>query len=383
MAAGLNEQDGVFTLVERGLEHGAPIERTRLVGSISRALVADAEWPAVRDVAVSPELRVIVSNVTEAGFQVNDREPSGSLASFPAKLVDLLYARCTHLPAGPGLFVIPTELVPDNGPALSGMIDRLAERLPRRDEFRTWLSQHVRFCSSLVDRIVTGVPDAAYGRELETRLGYRDPLCTVAEPHALWAIEADPLELQDVFGVDGAPGVVFAPDITLYRERKLRLLNGRHTVTAPLALLAGVPTVRQAVEHPRLGAFMRRILFEEIPPATDLDHEDAMSYARTVLERFRNPWLAHQWQVIATSQNVKFHLRVAPSIARYMTRRRRIPWGLALGAAASLRFTRLEALDTGLASLPGFADAVAGWLAMLDRDGVDAALDALARAEPS
>ena len=110
-ARAINTQDGLFTLVERGLEQGAPIERSRLVGAISRALVADAEWPAVRDVVARPELQVIVSNVTEAGFR--------SDASFPHRLTDLLQTRFVRLPDGPPLFVIPTELVDDNGPRLA------------------------------------------------------------------------------------------------------------------------------------------------------------------------------------------------------------------------------------------------------------------------
>ncbi|OLD20565.1 MAG: hypothetical protein AUJ01_04010 [Acidobacteria bacterium 13_1_40CM_3_65_5] len=77
----INAQDGLFTLVERGLQNGAPVERSRLIGSISRALVADPEWDAVREVAARPELQVIVSNVTEAGFRL---EPGGT-GGFPGR----------------------------------------------------------------------------------------------------------------------------------------------------------------------------------------------------------------------------------------------------------------------------------------------------------
>src|SRR5205807_1802020 len=178
------------------------------VGSISRAMVADTQWEAVRELVAGPELQVIVSNVTEAGFRLE--------AGFPARLTDLLHARFARLPDGPSLFVVPTELVEDNGPRLAAM-----------------------------------------------------------------AIDAS------------AETVSFAPDIGFYRERKLRLLNGAHTATAPLALLAGVRTVREAAGHPRLGAFLRHILFEEIPPATEVPADAAAAFAGTVLERFGNPWLDH------------------------------------------------------------------------------------------
>src|SRR3989475_38591 len=285
-ARAINMQDGLFTLVERGLEHGAPVERTRLVGAISRALVADAEWPAVRDVVARPELQVIVSNVTEAGFR--------SDASFPHRLTDLLQTRFVRLPDGPLLFVIPTELVDDNGPRLAAMVDRLAGRLAQGPEFREWLGRRVRFCSSLVDRITTGTPPRDVRAALEQRLGYADALLTVTEPHSLWAIEADPAALRAAFAIDVLPeSVVIAPDIRFYRERKLRLLNGAHTATAPLALLAGVRTVREAAEHPRLSAFLRHILFEEIAPATDLTGVAGVAFAGTVIDRFRKIGRAH------------------------------------------------------------------------------------------
>src|SRR3989442_7019100 len=293
-ARALNAQDGLFTLVERGLEHGAPVERTRLIGAISRALIADAEWPAVRDLVARPELQVIVSNVTEAGFRPD--------AGFPARLTDLPHTRFVRLPEGPPVFVIPTELVDENGPRLAAMVHDLADGLEHRTKFREWLRARVWFCSSLVDRITTGMPAAHVRATLEQQLGYSDALLTVTEPHALWAIEADPAELRATFAIDVFPeSMVIAPDIGFYRERKLRLLNGAHTATAPLALLAGVRTVREAAEHPRLGAFLRHILFEEIVPATDLPADAAVAFAGTVIDRFRNPWLDHEWRGVAAN----------------------------------------------------------------------------------
>ena len=385
-ATAINRQAGLFTLVERGLEHGHPVQRTRIIGSLSRALTAETEWQGVREVAATPELRVIVSNVTEAGFLLDPRDPEQPVGrmSFPAKLVDLLHTRFERLPAGPLLHVIPTELVADNGAELAAMVDRLASRLPDAEVFRAWLARQVRFSSSLVDRITTGAPDPSLRTELESALGYTDELCTVTEPHALWAIQAVPEELRAGFAIDGAPGVIVAPDIAFYRERKLRLLNGTHTATAPLALRVGVPTVREAMEHPRLGAFLRRLLFEEIPQGTDLPADAAASYAETVVDRFRNPWLAHPWQVIATQQAIKFRLRVAPVIAGFMAKQRRVPQALALSCAAHLLFLHGQddaatGLDRSLTGLPGLADAVTGWRDRLTRDGVEAALDGLAR----
>jgi tagaturonate reductase len=344
-AGAINAQDGLFTLVERGLRDGSPIERTHVIGAVSRALVADTEWPAVRAAAAQPELQVIVSNVTEAGFRLDgDLARPGATgacapAGFPAKLVDVLHTRFERLPDGPPLYVIPTELVPDNGPRLAAMIAQLAAHCG--DRFRAWLSTHVHFCSSLVDRITTGSPPPDVRAGLEAQLGYSDELLTVTEPYALWAVEGEPAALRAAFPIDAPPSaVVFASDIGLYRERKLRLLNGAHTALAPLALLAGVATVREAAEHPRLGPLLERVLFQELVPGTDIASAPAREFAAGVMERFRNPWLRHEWRVIATNQTMKMRVRVAPAIARFVQTERRVPEGLALACAAHLRYLR-------------------------------------------
>ena len=348
-ARALNAQDGLYTLLERGLSGGAPLERIGLVGAISRTV------DHLGDVASNPEIQVIISNVSEAGFRID--------APFPARLTKALHARFTRAPDAPPVFVIPTELVPDNGPRLAAMVHELAGS----QTFRDWLKARVRFCSSLVDRIVT-VPPPDQHAALEAQLGYRDALLTVAEPYALWAIEADPAELRAVFPIESAT-VVVEPDITFYRERKLRLLNALHTATTPLALLAGVRIVRDATTHPLLGAFQKRLLFEEIIPATDIPANEARAFAHEVLERFANPWLEHEYRVIATNQEEKFRIRVVPLIVR------RPASSFALAAAAHLTFTRapLDALGEA-ARIPEFVAATTDWMAVLQRGGVEAAL---------
>ena len=347
-AHALNAQNGLFTLVERGLSGGALLERTTLIGAISRALAAD--------VAANPEIQVIISNVSEAGFRID--------APFPGRLTDALHARFTRAPDAPPVFVIPTELVPDNGPRLAAMVHELARKYDQ--SFRDWLKARVRFCSSLVDRIVTAPPPDQHAA-LEAQLGYRDALLTVTEPYSLWAIEADPAELRAVFPIESA-SVVFAPDITFYRERKLRLLNAVHTATAPLALLTGVRTVREATVHPMLAAFLKQ-LFKEIIPATNIPTDDARAFADQVLERFANPWLEHEYRVIATNQEEKFRIRVVPLIVR------RQASSLALAAAAHLTFTRapFEALGEA-AQIPEFVAATTRCMTVLAQDGVEAAL---------
>lgn len=317
-ADALNRAGGLFTLVEHGLEHGAPVNRSRVIGSITRALTAGADWSAVRELIAKPELQVIVSNTSEAG-----------LPDLPARLAPLLRHRAERLPDGPPVLVIPTELVPDNGVILRRAVERLGP-----------VGDQVHFCSSLVDRITT-----AYG------------LLTITEPYALWAIEGDPSLLQGIFPIADGERVVFTPDISFYRERKLRLLNAAHTALAPLALQVGVRTVREATEHGTLGPFFRRVLFDELVPGSGLERAATLEFAAAVWERFRNPWLEHEWRVIATNQAEKTELRVMPVVARFTAQQGHPPEGLLLCLAAQGRHNHWSARlaqDGALATLAGF-----------------------------
>jgi tagaturonate reductase len=254
-----------------------------------------------------------------------------------------LFTRFTALGSGPPVYIVPTELLPGNGPLLAGMIDTLARRCPQADAFRDWIAQWIRFCSSLVDRITTGVPSPERRAELESQLGYHDALLTVTEPYSFWAIEAEPSALRDVFPVDLVSNgtVIFNPDIDFYRLRKLRLLNGAHTALAPLAIMDGVRTVREAAGHPVLAPFLRKLVCEEIGPITSPASEVWQPYATSILERLGNPWLDHEWQVIATNQVAKLRIRVLPSILEYHLERQRLPRRLVLALTASLRYSRV------------------------------------------
>jgi tagaturonate reductase len=380
-ADALNAQRGAFTLVERGLENGRAIERMQRIKAITRALRIGADWADACAVAASPDLRVIISNVTEAGFREE---------RFRTHLTALLYERFRRLgSASPSLFIIPTELVDRNGDVLAQHVVGVAEACRDAGRFLQWIVGHVRFCSSLVDRIVTGPPAVQERAALESRLGYRDELITVCEPYRLWAIECDPIELRGVFPIDDSgSGVVFASCITALRERKLRLLNGAHTALAPLAVLAGVETVRDAAEHELLGPYLEYLLLREIVPSTSVSEKEATSFALGVIERFRNPWLHHAWRVIANGQALKFRERVVPSIVGYAARFGRAPPALLVSLAAHLRFldpdvdiaqalAQQSRWGANLAVIAGLTEEVREVCNLMVRNGWRAALERL------
>ena len=420
----VNQQDGLFTLVTRGLvDGGEPRSERRVIASVSRALSAVDEWDAVLALARSPDLRMVFSNTTEAGItlDVDDRVDGDPPRSFPGKLTRFLWERAQAFDFGDagGLAVLPTELIADNGTVLREMVLAHARRWELGADFELWIGDSVGFFDTLVDRIVPGTPAEAERAREEAELGYRDELLTVAEEYALFAIQrdgGDTLWLPFTGVGDGELDVVMTGDISPYRERKLRLLNGTHTAMAPVALLAGCETVREAMDDAQVGAFVRRVMLDEIAPFVAAP--DAEGFAREVLDRFANPFIRHAVADITLQQTTKLRVRVVPSILAYARETGEVPASLAFAFAAYLRFARgdlrrareaagrpLPRDDQGarvralwqelgddavavarracadeelwgadLSAVPGFADAVAGALVRVMALGTPAAL---------
>jgi tagaturonate reductase len=340
----LNEQDGLFTLAIQGMEGTTARQRYRIVGSLSRALSARDEWDDVLALARDPQINAIISNTTEIGiaFDEHDTFDAQPPRSFPGKLTRFLYerARAFDFDVKRGLVVLPCELIEDNGETLCAIVHRLARMWKLEHRFTSWLTDAVEFCNTLVDRIVPGAPPADEAKRVASVFGYRDGLITACETYALFAIEGDENLAKRVGFIGADPRIIVTPDIRPYRERKVRILNGGHTVSVPAALLAGLETVRDAVTDPAIGAFVRRAMFEEIVPS--LDVPDAEPFARDVLARFANPYIRHALIDITLYGTTKMRVRVVPSIVAYTERCGRAPNTLAFGFAAYLAFMRGE-----------------------------------------
>ncbi|MEM6326619.1 MAG: tagaturonate reductase [Bacteroidota bacterium] len=353
--AAFNEQDGLFTLRERGREEGKTVDETRVIGSVARALSARDEWDAVLDLARDPAVDLVISNTTEVGLTWNDEDDAEAEppASFPAKLAAWLHARWSRLGTEAEAVVLPTELVESNGAVLRDLVLRWAERAGWGDLFAEWIDTHVTFCDTLVDRIVTGTPPDL--TEAEQAVGHRDPLMTDTEPYRLWAIEPpEGTSVEDLRQrlpfASGDPsagaGIVIAPSVEPFRLRKVRLLNAAHTLLVPVGLGCGLETVRAAVEDARVGAFLNRLLFGELVPAVAADLEtigadpaSAEPFARAVHDRFANPFIRHELRSITLQQTMKLGVRAVPSVLA-LDRLGRVPDAIALGFAAFLLLHR-------------------------------------------
>lgn len=338
-----NEQQSLYTHVIRGIEDGQPVDQTLINSSVSRTLSAAGQWHEILRVAASPDLEVIISNTTEVGIRlVEDDVHASPPASFPAKLTALLYRRFQTFGNTPekGLVIIPTELLPDNGKILKSIVLEHAHRSHLGANFINWVERYNHFCSSLVDRIVPGKPSDEVRASILAEQGYEDNLMIMSEPYRLWAIEGEDHVKSVLSFAQTDKGVIIEPDIDIYRELKLRLLNGTHTLSVGLFYLYGKNTVRESMEEPVLENFTTRLMLDELGPAIpyDVEPDRYIPFGNQVLDRFRNPSIRHLLLDITVQYTAKMKMRNIPTLLEHYRLQQEAPRNFAIGFAAYLVF---------------------------------------------
>jgi tagaturonate reductase len=341
MAATLNEQDGVYTLLMRGVQNGKVVEARRIITATRRAVNPYDQWSELVTAFRGPSVRFVVSNTTEAGIAYVPEAFAHGICpeSFPAKVASLLYERFVAVGGDKarGLIFLPCELIDRNGDNLRRTVLLHAQNWALPGAFATWVQEANYFLNTLVDRIVPGYPRAE-AEQLGKELGYDDKLIVAAEYFHLWVIEG-PKHLADELPLTKAGlNVVWTDDLTPYRTRKVRVLNGAHTASVLAAYLAGLDTVRDMVEDPVFGKFMRQAVFAEILPYVALPDVEKLAYAESVLERFRNPFVRHELISIALNSASKWKVRVLPSLLDYHAARGTVPPALAFSLAGLIAF---------------------------------------------
>lgn len=345
-----DRQDGLYTVCVRGVENGKTVEENIINASISRVLGAKTEWQRILECAHNPEMRVIISNTTEVGIQlVQDDITADPPVSFPGKLLAFLFERFKAFNGSKesGMVIVPTELITDNGSKLESIVLELAHINNLDFKFIEWLENSNTFCNTLVDRIVPGKPNTAESAKLETELGYEDELLTMSEVFRLWAIEGDEHVKEVLSFCKADEAVVITPDITLFKELKLRLLNGTHTFNCGTAFLCGFNITREAVTHPVYGSFTKKLMQEEIAPAIPfaIDKKVKEDFASNTFERFCNPFIDHQWQSITVQYTSKMRMRNVPLLQSHFEKYDSIPMHMATGFAAYLLYMKVTRKD--------------------------------------
>jgi tagaturonate reductase len=349
-SSAFDRQDGLYTVCVRGVENGVTVLEDIINASISRVLGAKTEWQRILECAHNPEMRIIISNTTEVGIQlVQDDITAAPPVSFPGKLLAFLFERFKAFNGSKesGMVIVPTELITDNGSKLESIVLELAHRNNLDYKFIEWLENHNTFCNSLVDRIVPGKPNAAEVKKIEEGLGFTDELMMMSEVFRLWAIEGDEHVKNVLSFAQADKGMVIVPDITLFKELKLRLLNGTHTFNCGTAFLCGFNITREAVIHPVYGAFTKKLMHEEIAQAIpfEIDSKVKADFANSVFERFCNPFIDHQWQSITVQVTSKMKMRNAPLLQRYFELNAEPPVHMTAGFAAFLLYMKITRKD--------------------------------------
>ncbi len=340
-----NDQDNLYTTFIKGIKNGDYIEKTIINSSISRVLSAQNSWDKIIEVAESDDLQVIISNTTETGLQyVNEDIFTFPPSSFPGKLTSLLFNRFSKKgDATKDIVIIPTELITDNGDKLKEIVHQHISFNHLPDEFILWLDKNIIFCNSLVDRIVTAANINDFSNVI-----YIDKLAVKTEPYNLWAIEGDERVKNILTFSEANKGVIINENIDYYRERKLRILNGTHTISVCLGFWMDFNTVYECMQNELVGEFIEGVMFEEIVPSLNLGTQDEnLIFAKEVLDRFNNPDLKHLLLNITMQQTAKMKMRNLPTIKRYYEKFNKVPLRLAMGFMAYLLFMRATHIKAG------------------------------------
>ena len=342
----LSTQDGLYTTIIRGLnEKGDAASDARLIRSVNREISVYGQYDEFLKLAHNPEMRFVFSNTTEAGisYHADDKFDDAPASSYPAKLTRLLFERYSHFSGAQdkGWVIIPCELIDYNGEALRELVLRYAHDWALPAAFISWVESANTFCSTLVDRIVTGYPrDEVAG--LEAELGYHDAFLDTAEHFYLFVIQG-PTWLAQELRLDQLPlNVLIVDNIKPYKERKVAILNGAHTALVPVAWQAGLDTVGEAMDDAQICGFVEKAIHDEIIPVLDLPADELKSFADAVVSRFRNPYIKHQLLSIALNGMTKFRTRILPQLLAGQKAAGLVPPRLTFALAALIAFYRGE-----------------------------------------
>ena len=320
----LREQNLLYTLTEMADDS----LQTRVIGVITQALHGKSDGiEAVINAMSQPEVAIVSMTVTEKGYChqpasgnlnpdhpdiVHDLQNPDSPRSLPGLILAAIRRRRKQdLPA---FSVMSCDNMPENGHVIRNVIVQLAQY--QDPALADYIQQHITFPSTMVDRIVPAMTDAAFAA-LNARLGCSDPVAVEAEPFFQWVIE-------DNF-VNGRPawekaGAELVSDVLPYEEMKLRMLNGSHSFLAYLGFLAGYEYISDCMANPHFRAAARSLMVDEQAPTLRTQGVDLNAYADSLIARYENRAIKHRTGQIATDGTQKLPQRMLDSLRWHLQR---------------------------------------------------------------
>lgn len=319
----LADQDGLYTLVQEGVKDGQFVATTQVIDILREFINPYEDYNAYLKLAEVDTLEFIFSNTTESGIVLDETDSIKNTPpkTFPGKLLAFLYHRYQKFKGAmdKGLFIVPCELIDDNGDELHKCVKRLAEIHELEDNFINWLSEANTFTNTLVDRIVPGYP-AGRIEALTEKFGYIDNNIVMGEVFHLWVIEDRNGISKILDGAKAGLNMIFTDNIKPYKIQKVRILNGLHTLMVPVAYLKGIDTVGNAMKDELMLKFIKNTTDLEIIPATEryLSKEVLVNYAKEIYDRFSNPQVHHELMAISLNSTAKFKSRLLPTALDYV-----------------------------------------------------------------
>ncbi|WP_114853982.1 mannitol dehydrogenase family protein [Brachybacterium sp. YJGR34] len=295
MAETLTAQRGRYGLIVRGPE----ADEVRVVDVLDAVHPASDVDELVRLLA-DPFTAVVTLTITEKGYAAG----SDPATSAPARIARGLGARREAGVEEP-IALVSCDNLTGNGEVLREAV------LAELDEpTRAWFVDHVDVISTMVDRITPAADDGAVATVL-AQTGFDDAAPVVTEPFSEWVLEDRFRGRRPAWEKAGAQ---FTDDIAVHETRKLRLLNGAHSLMAYAGQVAGVQRVDEAIAHREVRALVEE-LWAEARSTLPLPAEELDAYTRALEERFRNPRLADNLIRIAADGTAKLPVRALPVIA--------------------------------------------------------------------
>ena len=350
--ADLEKQDGLYTLCLEGIDKGEKVQSKRIIDVLKDFINPFEQYDKFLGYAKSEDLEIIISNTTEAGIALDktDTDLSKCPKSFPGKLLALLKVRYDHFGGdmNKGLAIVPCELIDHNGDELKRCLVELAKINNMDEKFIEWMTTACHYTSTLVDRIVPGYPrDNADA--IREEMGFNDNNIVKGEIFHLWVLQKEPYVQEKLPADKSGLNVIFADDITPYKQRKVKILNGSHTAMVPVAYLSGIDTVRESVEDEDVGQFVAELINDEIKPTIDLPKDQMDAFANSVVERFKNPFIRHELMSIALNSTTKFKTRLLPTYNDYRAKFGKSPKHILFSFASLVVFYRGKRGDADIA----------------------------------
>ncbi len=329
----LENQHFNYHVLVAGIENGEKVEEIRKITCVKQGISLPSDQSVFFDFASSPEVKWIISNVTEAGMVWKEE---GQFETFPesfaGRLTQWLYRRFESLPDAQTV-ILPCELLPKNGEILKDFVLRHASNWNFPEEFSIWVNSSCRFFTSLVDRIVPGFPNHLDLPEKEN-----DAFLVQTEPYCFWAIEGKEADRNLLPFLNSSAEVILNPSIEFYSLRKIRILNGLHTFMAAKGLVKGYETVGEYVAEKEHLDELQLLLEEEIFPTINASSEVLQTYALQVIDRFKNPFVSHKLADISLNSIAKFKSRLQPIFKFHLQKSGKTPPHASLGLVALVVF---------------------------------------------